>query len=568
MKSVLFALLALTPCVLAENAMLIISLSESSPVNSDTVTATFTFSDTVSGFDRTDVEINGEAYGGELTTSISNGQAVPSQFTMPISRLATGESYTVTVAEGAVDVCEFNARDGSCTVTGRDVNDSSEMSFSVFIGEVPVRLSGGNTSPIITTGSTVVSFTTTFERAVTPVSGADAVWAFDNSNNPLAVVDIFYNRQFWTYRIAGRNGAQIQTGLDAAAAKDAADNLSAVSQPSSVKKTLAIRQDCVVEYVWSDWGICDPVSATQTRQTRVGTVVNAQFGGRVCTTADTAIKFESRDCSPVAESLSCLLSVGNRCAAAPSADDICDCTPECVTQSNGLPCCDDVNTVCGLGCETTGCDRMIQGVDGEPICSCDYQCKDYDDCCSDFDTFCQGKLCGTYYMDGEDVCGDNGYFNEEQTCFCEPLCVEYGDCCSDYFRLCDVSSTCAKVLEEDFNGPIGQWDKCDKTFADCGCDIMCPYYGDCCGDYETTCAYNSPLPDISTFIDFGEVDISNVVISTGNRNAPPETCDCVAAGLGAEDCCDSQVGYLGRRCSCASDCQEWADCCDDYARVC
>jgi hypothetical protein len=192
----------------------------------------------------------------------------------------------------------------------------------------------------------------------------------------------------------------------------------------------------------------------------------------------------------------------------------------------------------------------------------------HDDCCGDFESTCSNQLCGFKIIKREITKGELcslTYSDDEDTasCFCDSSCPEYGDCCSDYFRVCDNPSTCTRNSPGD-----GRWSTCGKTYQDCGCDILCPYYDDCCLDYGITCAYESTLPPVHTFVAFTASQIANAYQHDSNPMPPPELCNCQESGLAEGDCCGSQVGFFGRRCSCSDDCATYEDCCPDYDDVC
>lgn len=67
-------------------------------------------------------------------------------------------------------------------------------------------------------------------------------------------------------------------------------------------------------------------------------------------------------------------------------------------------------------------------------CNCDDQCKDYGDCCSDYDTVC-AKVAPKGSC--KDSCGGQSGDGE---CYCDDQCVKMGDCCADIDTYCKGST--------------------------------------------------------------------------------------------------------------------------------
>lgn len=90
----------------------------------------------------------------------------------------------------------------------------------------------------------------------------------------------------------------------------------------------------------------------------------------------------------------------------------------------------------------------------------------------------------------------------EQTCWCDDMCATYGDCCTDVATECpttgggtgggsdtgsggtgtgsgSTAATCA--------GHCGSTDPVPGSSPECYCDASCETYGDCCGDFDSTC---------------------------------------------------------------------------------
>jgi len=161
----------------------------------------------------------------------------------------------------------------------------------------------------------------------------------------------------------------------------------------------------------------------------------------------------------------------------------CACNSECKVHSN---CCEDYKEACPEGslqhrsapavpstCVDMGCGRHIAGAH----CSCNAQCKDYHDCCEDYDRACPVLLAKTPRASrtAGSSCKEMGCGRHiiGGSCSCNARCKEYNDCCEDYRESC---STCKDLGcgEESLSGT-------------CFCNEMCQKYGDCCTDYNSTC---------------------------------------------------------------------------------
>lgn len=77
------------------------------------------------------------------------------------------------------------------------------------------------------------------------------------------------------------------------------------------------------------------------------------------------------------------------------------------------------------------------------------------------------------------------------TCWCDEQCSTYNDCCGDYAAVCTSSDpepepepTPAASCE----GHCGASGAVPGSSPGCYCDSACEGYGDCCGDYATTCS--------------------------------------------------------------------------------
>ena len=110
-------------------------------------------------------------------------------------------------------------------------------------------------------------------------------------------------------------------------------------------------------------------------------------------------------------------------------------------------------------------------------CNCDTACKQYGDCCADYD-----KLCGA--ASGPSCKGQCGKFlGDKSTCQCDAECEGAGDCCKDYMAECKPSGTCKGT---DCKG---------KGVGTCDCDPGCVQKGTCCPDQATICGASACTAD-------------------------------------------------------------------------
>lgn len=568
MKSAL-ALLLVLPLVSAFSVT-ISNTKETSTVAASSTVLTFTFHEPVSDFDSDSVDVSPAGTTlGEAQRVVAAGEDFTYQrWTVQISDMANAEEYTVSVPAGVSTECTVDG--GDCTsAVGAETNEASaEFVFDVaFLPMSPVLERVGPET--VTEGgydAREVKFTLTFPKKVFVGPGGEhGIWAEDEDENPLDVVVTSHGETVWEYYVIGENAHSIKTGAKAGGAMNSKGLATAVSTPEEIGAILKIKTDCISRPGWSAWSSC--VDGKQTHTNTPVVVVPAYFGGFDCDL--TPVTPDARDCEELDESVSCAARGADACSTFTEGQE-CDCTADCVSHKNGVGCCPDVNTVCNVGCGAGGCDVLVVDYEKKVICTCDYQCNAFGDCCSDFNEVCSTQLCGyhliTQKFSHDEMCSA-GFVDEtpnvKGACFCDQSCMAWGDCCDDYFRVCNEQSSC----KADDDAPT-KWAKCGKTYQDCGCDILCPYYNDCCVDYGVTCAYVSPLEPVDDFVQLTAEQKAIKFNHDNNPNPPPELCDCEKSGLFDGSCCGSQVGYFGRRCSCAADCTQYEDCCSDYADVC
>ncbi len=113
-------------------------------------------------------------------------------------------------------------------------------------------------------------------------------------------------------------------------------------------------------------------------------------------------------------------------------------------------------------------------------CNCDDACKDYGDCCQDYDTLCGGGggTAPAGSCKGSD-CAENskgvGADGKPAACYCDDICTKSGDCCADKEQYCsgggggdtssaaDVSSCTAKCAGKKCGDNDGCGGKCSGT---------------------------------------------------------------------------------------------------------
>jgi len=211
---------------------------------------------------------------------------------------------------------------------------------------------------------------------------------------------------------------------------------------------------------------------------------------------------------------------------------------------------------CPLDCATCSgnCGNLGFSVDGaieeecwinnECVCYCDVECVDYDDCCSDIDSFgdeglddelynqdlddndysnwynivnqteydlyCNGEVCN----EGELICSEDilhECINQELTYIaqCENGCID-GVCTSE-------DASCSGLCEGGY--PEG----CQGDSCECFCDILCIENGDCCDDFYEVCTLgctdsSSTNYDSSSNIEDGSCEYGSQTNSNDGSN--------------------------------------------------
>jgi len=133
-------------------------------------------------------------------------------------------------------------------------------------------------------------------------------------------------------------------------------------------------------------------------------------------------------------------------------------------------------------CRSYGCARYVPG----HACQCNSKCREYGDCCSDYDAQClapaqeQGS-CKSYSCSS---------YVPSHSCQCNAKCRQYGDCCSDY------DAQCLAPAQE--QGSCKSYN-CSGYVPGhaCQCNEKCRRYGDCCSDYEALCVSPAASPPSS-----------------------------------------------------------------------
>lgn len=135
-----------------------------------------------------------------------------------------------------------------------------------------------------------------------------------------------------------------------------------------------------------------------------------------------------------------------------------------------------------------------------PACYCDAQCESYGDCCGDYTSTCgggsqpppppppstpTGGSCSG-------ACGSpNPAPGSDPACYCDAQCQSYGDCCGDYTSTCGGGSQPPPPPPASSGGSCvgvcGSPSPAPGSDPACYCDASCTGYGDCCADYASAC---------------------------------------------------------------------------------
>eukprot|EP00928_Gymnodinium_smaydae_P046335 TRINITY_DN30866_c0_g1_i1.p1 TRINITY_DN30866_c0_g1~~TRINITY_DN30866_c0_g1_i1.p1 ORF type:complete len:567 (+),score=24.50 TRINITY_DN30866_c0_g1_i1:49-1749(+) len=187
-------------------------------------------------------------------------------------------------------------------------------------------------------------------------------------------------------------------------------------------------------------------------------------------------------------------------------------------------------------------------------CQCSSKCKQYGNCCYDYDSVCvhhgsnncAGLGCGAYHP--------------SSSCQCNEGCVQHGNCCSDYNAVC--------------KGGHGGSKKCAQlgcgyhSRSSCQCNAACTQNGNCCSDYKYVCAAK-----------YGASTDKCATLGCGfHQNAPCQcNSECVRHGNCCADyksrcvhtCAELGCGFHpGHSCQCNGACMQHGNCCRDFASKC
>ncbi|XP_026141520.1 deleted in malignant brain tumors 1 protein-like isoform X4 [Carassius auratus] len=131
-------------------------------------------------------------------------------------------------------------------------------------------------------------------------------------------------------------------------------------------------------------------------------------------------------------------------------------------------------------------------------CSCDYSCRYYSNCCSDYNYYCSSTTIQPQPTTGYNSCRNScGY--SRGSCSCDYSCQYYGNCCSDYSYYCSSSTSLPQPTTEIFTGSwitdsISCRNNCGYSRGSCSCDYSCRYYSNCCSDYSYYCSSTTISP--------------------------------------------------------------------------
>ncbi|KAJ8032970.1 Poly(U)-specific endoribonuclease [Holothuria leucospilota] len=144
-------------------------------------------------------------------------------------------------------------------------------------------------------------------------------------------------------------------------------------------------------------------------------------------------------------------SCAGRCGDKYNISAVCQCDRYCIGFND---CCQDAKEMCprlyptnpplmtttAKATTTTksaydSClNRCGDGLDNRFNCQCNTACKNYGDCCPDYDNLCLGSTTTSPLDSCRDRCGDG--LDNNYNCQCNSACVNFGDCCADYEELC------------------------------------------------------------------------------------------------------------------------------------
>lgn len=312
---------------------------------------------------------------------------------------------------------------------------------------------------------------------------------------------------------------------------------------------------------------------------------------------------------------------------------------------------EDAGTVDLTSCVDRGC------FDYNPTatCQCDPSCLNYSDCCENYEELCQEEQddggiedpfdgeddlddddddlddddadnaddAGTGEdMNNEYTCAERGCFdyNWQAPCQCDASCIYQDDCCPDYQETCLPGDIEEPVVDTEVNvdagnanesadsgnandsadaGTVEMDDPVTNDVTDAGVDVSLPVLdaGDLNDDLEEPIL---PVPggDSEPESDGGSADEEEIVgacADYGCGYGSAQTCQCDALCEEYDDCCDDyaqacpvvdgtigdNIDYLSsceergcdsyistNSCQCDSYCQEYADCCNDYDAIC
>ena len=107
-------------------------------------------------------------------------------------------------------------------------------------------------------------------------------------------------------------------------------------------------------------------------------------------------------------------------------------------------------------------------------CQCDSSCKQYKDCCSDFDQYCPNGAADAGSSSGSSSSSSGG--------------TDAGSSSGSSSSSSGGSSSGTDAGSGTSTSCVGKCGKYQGTSAPCQCDAQCAQYGDCCKDFTTVCA--------------------------------------------------------------------------------
>ncbi|XP_026141518.1 CUB and zona pellucida-like domain-containing protein 1 isoform X2 [Carassius auratus] len=226
----------------------------------------------------------------------------------------------------------------------------------------------------------------------------------------------------------------------------------------------------------------------------------------------------------------------------------CSCDYSCQYYSN---CCSDYSYYCSSTTiqpqPTTGYNSCRNSCGySRGSCSCDYSCQYYGNCCSDYSYYCSSStnwpqptteiFTGSWITDSISCRNNCGY--SRGSCSCDYSCRYYSNCCSDYNYYCSSTT----IQPQPTTGYNSCRNSCGYSRGSCSCDYSCQYYGNCCSDYSYYCSSSTSLPQPTTEIFTGSW-ITDSISCRNNCGYSRGSCSCDYSCRYYSNCCSDYSYY-------------------------